>query len=46
MPIKLKQSISQKRNAYFVPSAEMEVGGARIPWSDKIKYLGVHLDTK
>ena len=24
----------------------MEVGGARIPWSDKIKYLGAHLDTK
>ena len=24
----------------------MEVGDARIPRSDKIKYLGVHLDTK
>lgn len=37
---------SRKRKSCFYPSDQLNMNGINIPWSENIKYLGVHLDKK
>jgi hypothetical protein len=49
---KIKINASKTQAIYFsrctknIPQTEITLNGDRIPWSDEVKYLGVHLDKR